>query len=74
MSDFQKGDVVQLKSGGELMTVADTGDYSGSGLGPEKGVKCYWFEGKKCQERVFDEKMLKKYTQQSMRTIRARLS
>jgi uncharacterized protein YodC (DUF2158 family) len=55
MAQFNKGDVVMLKSGGERMTVEDVGDYSqGMGMGPEDGVHCVWFEGKKVQSHTFD--------------------
>lgn len=63
MSQFEKGDVVQLKSGGPQMTVADMGDYGP--VGPKNGVKCVWFvqvKGvPKAEEEVFDEVVLKKY-------------
>lgn len=59
MTEFTKGDVVQLKSGGPLMTVADLGDYSFS-AGPQNGVKCVWFEKTKNFEDVFDAAVLKK--------------
>lgn len=37
-TELQAGDVVKLKSGGPLMTVAE------AGLGTDKtGVKCTWF-------------------------------
>jgi len=58
MSEFKKGDVVQLKSGGPKMTISDLGDYSP--LGPEDGAKCVWFEKEKRQEHVFDTAVLKK--------------
>lgn len=63
MSDFKKGDVVRLKSGGPNMTVSETGNYrSGFSFGPEDGVKCVWFETVKGvqqpQERVFDAAVL----------------
>lgn len=61
MAEFQKGDVVMLKSGGEPMTVDDVGDYaSGMSMGPKDGVRCVWFEGKKVQRHVFDAATLKK--------------
>ncbi|MBV4514955.1 hypothetical protein D3C76_274450 [compost metagenome] len=58
MSNFQKGDVVQLKSGGPKMTISDLGDFGP--LGPENGAKCVWFEKEKRHEHVFDEVVLKK--------------
>lgn len=60
MPDLAKGDVVQLKSGGPIMTVSDIGDYSHTGLGPKEGAKCTWFEGKKNVEKVFDVSVLAK--------------
>ena len=61
MSDFQKGDVVILKSGGPLMTVAEVGNYAGDfGMGPEDGVQCVWFEKGKRDAHVFDAALLKK--------------
>jgi len=41
MADYSVGDVVQLKSGGPLMTVIEV--MPGSGSGPM--VKCAWFDG-----------------------------
>jgi len=65
MSEFNKGDVVVLKSGGPKMTVSDVGDYSGMAMGPKEGVKCIWFETvegvQRPQERVFDKAVLKKH-------------
>lgn len=66
MSDFKVGDVVVMRSGGPKMTVADVGDYSTYGLGPQNGVKCQWFEKTKMQEQVFDAGVLKIYTSPSM--------
>ena len=46
MADFQKGDLVRLKSGGPTMTVdsfAVTGQYH-----------CQWFSGSKLQKGLFD--------------------
>lgn len=61
MSDFSKGDVVQLKSGGPKMTVSDTGDYSdGFGSGPQNGVSCVWFEKEKLHRDIFDAAVLNK--------------
>ncbi len=58
MSDFKKGDVVQLKSGGPKMTVENVADYSGWGAGPENGAKCVWFEKNEAKEKVFDVAVL----------------
>lgn len=59
MSEIQKGDVVQLKSGGPRMTVQNLGDYGFSG-GPENGAHCVWFEKNKAEEKVFDVEVLVK--------------
>jgi len=59
MSEIKKGDVVQLKSGGPIMTVENIGDYSG-GAGPENGAYCQWFDGKKPMSKLFDVEVLKK--------------
>ena len=42
MSDiqFKKGDLVQLKSGGPIMTIENIGEY---GSPSETKVKCTWF-------------------------------
>ena len=60
MSEIQKGDVVQLKSGGPIMTVEDVGDYSGMGMGPKNGIKCVWFEKTTPKSKVFDAAVLVK--------------
>ncbi|MGQ7934718.1 YodC family protein [Paraburkholderia sp. D1E] len=60
MAGFSKGDVVQVKSGGPAMTVSNVGDYSGMGTGPQDGVLCIWFDGKKKVEDVFDAATLEK--------------
>jgi uncharacterized protein YodC (DUF2158 family) len=53
MADFQKGNVVKLKSGGPKMTVMNVGDWSPTG--PVDGVLCTWFDEKnKHSEHVFD--------------------
>ena len=60
MAKFNKGDLVQLKSGGPKMTVAEVGDYGPQGA--EDGVQCVWFNTVKgiesCQEKVFDAAVL----------------
>lgn len=62
MADFKKGDIVIMRSGGPKMTVADLGDYSSYGTGPENGVKCQWFDKTKRLEDVFDAEVLKIYS------------
>ncbi|RKJ98878.1 DUF2158 domain-containing protein [Alicycliphilus denitrificans] len=59
MSSFQPGDVVQLKSGGPEMTIADIGDYSGYDSG-EQSANCIWFDNKKQNSHVFPLHTLKK--------------
>jgi uncharacterized protein YodC (DUF2158 family) len=59
--EFQKGDVVQLKSGGPTMTIQDIGDFTSSGI--QDGALCVWFDGKKKYSEVFDRSVLRKYTQ-----------
>ena len=58
MAQFQKGDVVRLKSGGPRMTVLELGDFSPRG--PSEGVKCVWFDRKRREEDVFDAAVLEK--------------
>jgi uncharacterized protein YodC (DUF2158 family) len=59
-STYQIGDVVQLKSGGPLMTVHAIGDYSSSAqLNP--GYLCIWFDGAKRVEEVFNPDTLEIY-------------
>lgn len=58
MAEFQKGDVVELKSGGPKMTIQDLGDYGP--MGPGDGALCVWFEKSELKESVFDVAMLKK--------------
>lgn len=52
MTEFKKGDVVQLKSGGPKMTIQDLGDYGP--VGPADGASCVWFEGTKPKYGVYD--------------------
>lgn len=53
---FAVGDVVQLKSGGESMTVEGVdGD----------DVSCVWFEGKRVQRESFAAGTLQKYVRPS---------
>jgi uncharacterized protein YodC (DUF2158 family) len=51
------GDVVKLKSGGELMTVRATGvDLKCMGI--EGGVLCLWFENHQLRREIFPPEML----------------
>ena len=59
MEQFQKGDVVQCKSGGPPMTIQNLGEYSGI----KNGACCVWFDGKNQKEAVFDIAVLTKVTQ-----------
>jgi uncharacterized protein YodC (DUF2158 family) len=67
MAEVKRGDVVQLKSGGPRMTVADVGDYSP--LRPKNGAKCIWFEGNKKNEDVFDVEVLTQSSRTSVDLI-----
>jgi len=64
--DFEVGDVVQLKSGGPLMTVEQVGEASMTG---ENTVWCVWFEKvgnrQSRQEAAFRPTSLKKTEQPS---------
>lgn len=61
MDALNKGDVVQLKSGGPRMTITALGNYSGGlSTGPENGAACVWFDGKSQKEAVFDVAVLHK--------------
>lgn len=59
MADFNVGDVVQLKSGGPLMTVHNISDCSP--MGPNPGLLCVWFDGSKKVEDVFDPRAVEHY-------------
>jgi uncharacterized protein YodC (DUF2158 family) len=53
---FKAGDVVQLKSGGPVMTVNKTGNKS---MGGPFTVWCSWFEGEKKMNDDFPPESLK---------------
>lgn len=54
MSDqFEVGDVVKLKSGGEKMTIEEIED--------DGYVSCVWFEGSQVQRGTFAAATLQKY-------------
>jgi uncharacterized protein YodC (DUF2158 family) len=50
---FKVGDVVELKSGGPKMTVADVNPRIGS-----NAIRCQWFGGKKLESGLFDPSTL----------------
>ena len=50
MATFKVGDLVKLKSGSPVMTVADPS----SGSGTRKWVRCSWFAGSKLSHGDFD--------------------
>lgn len=56
-SSFNIGDVVQLKSGGPLMTVQNIGEY----VSFNPGVQCVWFDGSRKVEDVFHPNSLERY-------------
>ena len=56
--EIQKGDVVQLKSGGPKMTVEDVDKYSLGAIKDE--ALCKWFDGEVLKEGVFALSSLKK--------------
>lgn len=49
--DFGVGDVVQLKSGGEKMTIEEVDG---------ENVSCVWFDGKRAERSKFSSATLKK--------------
>ncbi len=57
--DLKIGEVVQLKSGGPLMTIHGIGDYSMSGFNP--GILCVWFDTNKKVEDIFHPDALERY-------------
>jgi uncharacterized protein YodC (DUF2158 family) len=59
VNNFNVGDVVQLKSGGPLMTVHQIDDFSPSG--PNPGLLCVWFDDKKKVENIFDPRAVELY-------------
>ncbi|MGY4663225.1 uncharacterized protein YodC (DUF2158 family) [Pseudomonas chlororaphis] len=54
---IEKGDVVELKSGGPSMTVQILGKWDMKGI--EEGALCVWFDGKTKHQDVFDVATLK---------------
>jgi uncharacterized protein YodC (DUF2158 family) len=52
-SKFKTGDLVQLKSGGPVMTVAELDNLSSG-----KSYWCHWFAGKKLEKGKVPEKSL----------------
>lgn len=58
MEQLIVADVVQLKSGGPIMTIDGIGKY-GPGADHDR-AKCVWFDGKKRMEDIFELTTLKK--------------
>jgi len=56
MNEFKVGDIVQLQSGGENMTVKNIG------FPHEDQIQCQWFEDKKIKIENFYPSMLVKAT------------
>jgi uncharacterized protein YodC (DUF2158 family) len=54
--DFQRGDTVQLKSGGPKMTIERIGSSADT-----NAVLCMWFDGAKLQDQWFQPTSLKKF-------------
>lgn len=70
MSNFVKGDEVQLKSGGPKMVISELGDFSP--MGPTEGARCVWFDKTKKMEDVFDIAVLKKASASGIGTVAVR--
>lgn len=60
MSKFKKGDVVEIKSGGAGMTVAEVGDFSNL-TESENGVRCVWQVKGVPYDQIFDEELLRTF-------------
>jgi uncharacterized protein YodC (DUF2158 family) len=60
--DFQKGDVVRLKSGGPKMTVSDIKKEDSEDTSPCLELECVYYDAsaKKYQELSFEAHLLKK--------------
>jgi uncharacterized protein YodC (DUF2158 family) len=61
MSNFKKGDEVQLKSGGPVMTIEELGDFQDT-HGIADGARCIWFDHNDIKQRVFDVATLEIFT------------
>lgn len=71
MTQFQIGDVVQLKSGGPVMTVENPSFQSN----PGPVVRCEWFDAKGLKQiGVFKEEMLERYDNTPARVVDVRHS
>lgn len=60
MSNFQVGDIVEIKSGGPTMTVEKVGRFSRSMNDSYDGVSCVWFDGSKMVRENFAAEALDK--------------
>lgn len=54
MANFEKGNVVKLKSGGPAMTVERVGDFNYRGVDYVGGVVCVWFHDREAHRDAFD--------------------
>jgi uncharacterized protein YodC (DUF2158 family) len=61
MNAVKKGDLVELKSGGPIMTVLYTDDYTMAAGIKNGDAYCVWFDGKTPKWQVFDLGELKKH-------------
>ena len=59
-ASFKVGDVVQLKSGGEKMTVGKMEDDVNNPANKNAFAFCSWFEGKKLHQKTFPVEILER--------------
>ncbi len=59
LEEFKVGDLVQLKSGGPIMTVRDTDALSGT------GISCQWFAGAKLEQGRFPKESILKIQEEN---------
>ena len=57
-TEFTKGSIVRLKSGGELMTIDNFAYDEANQTAFTNRVVCVWFEGKKFQSKIFNTSSL----------------
>jgi uncharacterized protein YodC (DUF2158 family) len=61
MDNIKAGDLVERKSGGPIMTVRYTDDYTMAAGINNGDAYCEWFDGKTLKWRVFDLGELRKH-------------